>query len=272
MSNEAPAAAPTPPGSLVEALAKLQGRLPKVTKDKEAKIVPRDGGPVRKYPYAGLADLSDEILPLLSELGLAWICRPMLNADKQLVLDYRLWHVSGEMLEGQIPLPAGVSPQVLGSSITYYRRYTLTAVTGLAPDVDDDDGRLAATAGRPVVAPYREQAANDRADYQTANLPGTPERGSYLGRSDPPSTPSRYDPAQDLADEAEAARARVVKFNDLLTQIKACTDVAEVDALGIIARTALEGGHLNAAQHSGLGTEASKKKAALRAQLEGSSK
>lgn len=34
---------------------------------------------------------------------------------------------------------AGMAPQAAGSAITYYRRYSLTAILGLATD-DDDDG------------------------------------------------------------------------------------------------------------------------------------
>ena len=47
------------------------------------------------------------------------------------------------------------NPQQMGSAMTYYRRYLLTAICGLCPE--DDDGN-AASQPRPTVSPDKEKA------------------------------------------------------------------------------------------------------------------
>ena len=61
---------------------------------------------------------------------------------------YELRHEQGEVINGEWPLPAGGNPQQIGSALTYGRRYTLCAVTGIAPD-EDDDGHQASQQRKP---------------------------------------------------------------------------------------------------------------------------
>lgn len=61
---------------------------------------------------------------------------------------------SGEALVTMMPLPALTDPQKLGSAITYFRRYSLMTMFGLAPE--DDDGNAAS--GVSVKAPARTVA------------------------------------------------------------------------------------------------------------------
>jgi hypothetical protein len=135
------------PGTLAEALAQLQGRLPRVAKEHTAKVETKTGGNY-KYAYADLTDVSAAILPLLSSLGLSFTTRPsILTIDgvNRFVLHYSLLHISGSELSGTYPLPDPdrLGPQDLGKAITYARRYSLTAITGLAPGGDDDDAGVA---------------------------------------------------------------------------------------------------------------------------------
>jgi len=143
---------PEQPATLAAALVLLQSRLPRITKDDEAQAGSRT------YRYANLASIHDAILPLLGELGLYWTCCPTLM-DGQLVLDYALTHVAGPSIGGQYPLPSSGTPQQIGSAITYARRYTLTAVLGIAPAEDDDDGHAAEQAAKPS---YEERVAAGR--------------------------------------------------------------------------------------------------------------
>jgi hypothetical protein len=54
-----------------------------------------------------------------------------------------LVHASGQWIKGEMPIITNkMDPQGLGSAITYYRRYSLAAMIGVAPD-DDDDAELA---------------------------------------------------------------------------------------------------------------------------------
>lgn len=128
--------------SLTEALAAFQAELPKVAKNKV--------NPHFKSRYASLEDLSAVVLPLLGKHGLAWTTCPTMT-DTGFVLRYALRHASGESLTGDYPLPSNANPQQLGSALTYARRYCLGAVTGVAPD-EDDDGNAASNAKPPHTA------------------------------------------------------------------------------------------------------------------------
>ncbi len=134
------------PSTLNAALAELQMQLPHVAKDNTAKVPTKSGGEYR-YKYADLAQISRDVLPVLGKLGLAFTSRPTM-AGEQLVLMYELRHVSGECIEGMYPLPLRGTPQEIGSAITYARRYCLCAVTGVAPDNDDEDAVIAESAAR----------------------------------------------------------------------------------------------------------------------------
>lgn len=134
--------------SLAAALAAFQAALPAIVKNKAGQA---RGARTR---YADLAEVSSEVLPLLGAHGLSFSARPTLLDDGRFVLAYALRHESGGEDTGMYPLPQNAGPQDLGSALTYARRYTLMAVTGVAPD-DDDDGHAA-------------QAAHDRQQQRPA--------------------------------------------------------------------------------------------------------
>lgn len=158
--------------ALHAALAAFQAELPKVGKDNTARVT-SDKGPGYTYRYADLSEISPVVLPLLAKHGLGWTTRPTMTHDGKFVLRYALTHTSGDALDGDYPLPnPASSPQVLGSAITYARRYALCAVTGVAPGDDDDDAAAASRATeRPAQRPrsnHPTPAANDR---EPANPP-----------------------------------------------------------------------------------------------------
>ncbi|MGW9587465.1 ERF family protein [Microbacterium sp. NPDC055455] len=128
---------------LAKALAAFHADLPKVGKGST--------NPAFKSKYADLADIVSVVLPALAKNGLAWITTPRVS-DDGFVLEYELRHTSGDAVTGSWPLPdpEKATPQQMGSAVTYAKRYTLSAVTGIAPD-EDDDGN-AASAG-PGAAP-----------------------------------------------------------------------------------------------------------------------
>jgi hypothetical protein len=126
---------PTP--ELNKALAAFQAELPPV-----AKAATADTGSYR-YDYADLEDVSKVVLPLLGKHGLAFTACPGVRDDGKQVLAYALVHASGEERCGQYLLPDKASAQQMGSAITYARRYSLLAVTGVAPGGEDDDGHAA---------------------------------------------------------------------------------------------------------------------------------
>lgn len=130
--------------ALARSLVALQAEVPRVHKDQTANVKTDKG--TYSYSFADLKAVSDALRPLLAEHGLAFTAFPTLTGDGKFVLRYHLLHESGERESGEYPLPTGGTPQAIGSAITYARRYSLCAVTGLTPD--DDDDAAAAEAGQ----------------------------------------------------------------------------------------------------------------------------
>ncbi|HEY6110028.1 MAG TPA: ERF family protein [Gemmatimonadales bacterium] len=116
--------------NLAQALAAFQAELPRLGKGNTA------NAGTYTYKYADLADVSQTVLPLLGKHGLSFSAKPTID-DGKFVLAYSLRHELGDHDDGQYPLPTG-APQQVGSAITYARRYALSAMTGIAPDGDDD--------------------------------------------------------------------------------------------------------------------------------------
>lgn len=134
----------TDQANLAAALADFQAEMPVVPKNKTAKVPTKAGGEY-SYTYADLADVSAVALPLLTKHGLAFSTCPR-GTDHGYELTGVLLHTSGERLEGSLPLH-GNSPQQLGSSLTYARRYLMGCMTGIVTD-DDNDAAPAQTATR----------------------------------------------------------------------------------------------------------------------------
>ena len=129
------------PPTIAEALVAFQADLPRVQKGSRNEHF--------RSSYADLADVVGVVLPALARQGLSWVTVPTMTPTGFALL-YTLQHVSGDQIEGSWPLPnpAETTPQAVGSALTYARRYALSAVTGVAPD-EDDDGNRAAKASPP---------------------------------------------------------------------------------------------------------------------------
>lgn len=128
-------------GELATALAMFQAAMPIVAKGKTATVRGKDGSAGYTYTYAGLAEVSAAAAPLMAEHGLSFACLPQLDEAGRVTLLGILMHSSGEQLTASLPI-AGSTPQQIGSSLTYARRYLLGCMTGIVTD-DDDDGQLA---------------------------------------------------------------------------------------------------------------------------------
>jgi hypothetical protein len=170
--------------TIAAALAQLQADLPHVGKDADAQY----------GKYADLADVTKALMPKLAAAGFSFTARPTLHPEFGFVLAYQLLHETGER-SGFYPLPdpAKYQPQHLGSAITYARRYCLCAVTGCAPDKDDDDGQAA-------------EQANARADGLPVNRDGS------LSRSQ--TTDAQKDAAGNMTSEQWAEHTSLRKGAD----------------------------------------------------------
>lgn len=136
--------------SLAAALSAFQSSMPSVPKSKRADVPTKSGGKY-SYTYADLADVTAAAAPLLARNGLAFSSCPR-QTERGYELVGILLHASGERLEGALPI-SGNTPQEMGSSLTYMRRYLLGCLTGIVTD-DDDDGALA---GRARKAPQSQR-------------------------------------------------------------------------------------------------------------------
>lgn len=130
---------------LAEALVAFQAEMPTVHKGKTAKVETKTG-PGYRYTYADLADIMAAAAPILTKHGLSFSARPHLVDQGAYELVGMLRHISGEHDEGALPI-YGRTPQELGSSLTYARRYLLGCLTGIVTD-DDDDAQAAQPAKR----------------------------------------------------------------------------------------------------------------------------
>lgn len=169
--------------NLAAALAKVQAKLPKLERDRTVTVEPKDPKkPAYSYSYVTLANLSDAILPLLAEHGLAFVGLPGAGSDGKMCLRYLLLHESGESLPGEFPISGEGGIQMIGGRITYARRYCLAAIVGVAAD-EDDESRLSEdggprTAQRAAAAPRSQNTSRPPAEGgQTAQRRAQPPRG-----------------------------------------------------------------------------------------------
>jgi hypothetical protein len=168
---------------LAAALVAFQAEMPTVHKGKTA-IVPTKAGGQYRYSYADLADVTKEAMPILTKHGLAFSSRPVRAQDGSFELEGVLLHASGETLTGSLPIK-GNSPQEIGSSLTYNRRYLFGCLTGVVTDVDED-GPTAGSAKRtrnaepPVDEPKDAPAPTTRTMSRTRKAEQPAETGEAM--------------------------------------------------------------------------------------------
>lgn len=119
-----------------------------------------------KNRYADLAAIRDATIPILAKHGIA-VTQPMAYRDGQFVLLTR-FIFGDQSIESVYPLPAATDkPQIMGSALTYARRYSLAAMCGISAD-DDDDAEAAQDGAKKtpdeVVAKRRDTAEQRAAD------------------------------------------------------------------------------------------------------------
>jgi hypothetical protein len=130
---------------LAAALAKAQGQMGNAVKDST--------NPHFKSKYADLASIWEACRKPLADNGLSVVQIPVGGPDTVIIIT-KLMHLSGEWIEGRLEMkPQVLTPQGIGSCVTYCRRYALAAMVGVAPD--EDDGQAAS---QPAPQPPKPQA------------------------------------------------------------------------------------------------------------------
>jgi hypothetical protein len=122
---------------LASALAAAQGELQNPVKDQTAEVLMKSGGRF-KYSYTDLASVLDACRPVLAKNGLA-ILQPVSVNQNRVVVTSLLAHKSGQWISSDLMMTAAeVTPQAIGSAVTYGRRYGLGPLIGIAAGEDDD--------------------------------------------------------------------------------------------------------------------------------------
>lgn len=116
--------------NIYKSLADFQQEVPVILKDTSG----------YGYKYADLPKIFETINPLMKKNGLGFF--QAVNGSK---IKTVIFHIeSGESIESETDIPQGVQLkgmndfQVLGSAITYIKRYALSSLLGLVTDKDTD--------------------------------------------------------------------------------------------------------------------------------------
>jgi hypothetical protein len=132
-------------GALAAALAKAQGAMESASKNAR--------NPHFGSQYADFAAIWDACRGPLSANGLAIIQR-VTNDARAVQVTTMLLHASGEWIQDRITVPLTKSDaQGVGSAITYGKRYGLSAMVGVAADLDDDGNAASAPTGKRTSQP-----------------------------------------------------------------------------------------------------------------------
>ena len=139
----------------------------------EVETLPKDArNPHFNSRFTPLDTIVERVGPLLAKHGLTWSTFPCFGPSNEPALRYKLTHAaSGDCEADMMPLMVTkADPQGLGSSLTYARRYSLSAVLNLVSD-DDDDGNAASL-------PAQSRAASSNGSRQPESRPanGSGER------------------------------------------------------------------------------------------------
>ena len=149
--------------NLFKALANFQQEVPVIHK----------GTTGYGYSYADLPAIFEIINPLLKKHGLGFT-QLVGNSDIKTVIFH---YDSGESIETITSIPQGVQLkgmnefQVLGSAITYIRRYALSSILGLVTDKDTDAAGEQVKKEAPKKIPATEEIVRDMIKFAASGKP-----------------------------------------------------------------------------------------------------
>lgn len=143
---------------LAAALSKAQADIMGASKDSQ--------NPFFKSRYADLASIWAACRGPLTKNGLSVVQLPGRFKDGCVEVTTILLHASGQSIRETISTPvppatnkagdilAPADPQIVGSAITYLRRYALAAMVGVAPEEDDGEASSARNSNAKPAKPF----------------------------------------------------------------------------------------------------------------------
>jgi len=148
------------------ALAQFQRDIPAIPKSRIAEVVSKKGGRF-SYAYANLQDILKAIGPTLSANGLS-VTFDTAPHPGGLLVTCAVHHCGGHSQSASFPIPVASEgrmsqAQEIGSSLSYGRRYALTAALGIVT-ADDES--------RPVPPPQSAPRSNQRTSAPPRRQPG----------------------------------------------------------------------------------------------------
>jgi hypothetical protein len=135
---------------LVKALIKFKLECPELGLNSEVEVITKSGGKY-KFKYADLSYLKKVCDPILAKNGLV-VSQLLIEGGKLLTM---LAHESGQYINSitDIGNVNGKSAQEIGSLITYFKRYSYSALLGISADADDDANTADGNTSKQVVKP-----------------------------------------------------------------------------------------------------------------------
>jgi len=144
--------------NLAVAQANVQKEIEDIAKDSEG----------YGYNYTSYDALVKHLRPLLTKHGISFIQMPV-GHDNQIGVRTVYMHTSGEWISSVVLSPIVESRQMnvyqsVGSAITYFRRYSLSAFVGIASDEDNDASTV-------QVKPKQKQATEKKPEKKVNAKP-----------------------------------------------------------------------------------------------------
>lgn len=159
---------------LLAALVEVQSELQTIQKGETAQVNKFS------YKYASLDAIAQEIKPILHNHGVAYMQSVGGLNTNSLTLTTRIFNNKGQYIEDTAALPpvngGSNAAQALGMSITYMRRYALSAMLGITSDEDTDGNGYKTTPTQENQQPTTSSKKTSKTK-QPAKLPFTPKGG-----------------------------------------------------------------------------------------------
>jgi hypothetical protein len=198
-------------GNIMPALIKAQSEIENAAKT--------ETNPHFGQKYADLASVRAAVLGPLTSNGLGYIQLPSYGAGGATVITL-LVHNSGEYIANSLTLPVDrPNPQRVGSAITYGRRYSLMAITGVAPDDDDDANEAAGLPSNPQQGQPNQQQGQQAPQGQPNQQPHRQQAQQQPRGQGRPAQP-QHPPRQQQAPQGQARAPQA----DFLNQVYTGTD------------------------------------------------
>ena len=124
--------------------------------------------------YADLAAIIGAVREPLSKNGLSFTQTIEPIQGIGIFLYTTLMHSSGQWVRSTHPLPLNAKPQEFGSHLTYARRYSLSALVGIAAEEDDDANKAQIADDKPIKKSRKKEVKDDILDAvqpETASPP-----------------------------------------------------------------------------------------------------